>query len=92
MANEIVRLNYVSRRNIVEITPFNLVTGSYQGMFKYQGIPSSASFITAILANRIDAEDLVRSAIAKGRLSEDTLNDTSYLNRVESLMNGLDKN
>ncbi len=92
LAHEIVRLNSVSTRNIVEITPFDLVTGSYQGLFKDQGIPSSTSFITAIRTNRIDAEDLVRSAIAKGRLSQDTLNDTSYLNHVESLMNGLDKN
>ncbi len=82
-----------SRRNlnIVDITPFDLVTGAYQGRFEAQGIPSNAVFLAKIRSNKIDAEDLVQSAISAGRLSENTLYDQSYLSSVENLMNNLDK-
>ena len=82
-----------SRRNIniVEITPFDLVTGAYQGRFEDQGIPSSAIFLAGIRSNTITAEDLVNSAISAGRLSENTLYDQSYLSSVESMMDNLDK-
>lgn len=75
-----------------EITPFNLVSGSYQGRFEEQGIPSFNSFLHAIRSNKIEAEDLVKSAIAAGRLSNDTLDDTSYLSSVDALLDNLDKN
>ena len=77
--------------NIVEITPFDLVTGAYQGRFENQGIPSNAIFLAQVRSNRISAEDLVESAISAGRLSEDTLYDQSYLSSVESFMNNLDQ-
>lgn len=92
LGNELVKASPFSTRNMVEITPFNLVSGSYQGLFKDQGIPSSGLFLTAIRSGKITAEDLIESAIAKGRLSETTLDDTSYVNHVESLMDELDKN
>ncbi len=90
LANELVRVSPISTSNIIEITPFNLVTGSYQGLFEEQGIPSSASFLSGIRTKKIKAEDLVRSAIAKGRLSEATLDDTSYLYQVQVFMERLD--
>ncbi len=68
------------------ITPFNLVTGSYQGRFTNHGIPSYSAFLSAIRSNRIEAKDLVQSAISAGRLSEDTLNNTEYLNSVDALL------
>ena len=74
------------------ITPFNLVTGSYQGRFINQGIPSFSVFRSAIRSNRIEAKDLVQSGISAGRLSEDTLNDSEYLNSVDVLLDALDKN
>ena len=77
--------------NIVEITPFDLVTGAYQGRFEDQGIPSSAIFLAQIRSNKISAEDLVDSAISAGRLSENTRYDQSYLNSLESIMDNLDK-
>ncbi len=82
-----------SRRNlnIVEITPFDLVTGAYQGRFENEGIPSNAVFLAKIRSNRISAEDLVQSAINAGRLSENTLYDQSYLSSVEAIMSNLDK-
>ena len=77
--------------NIVEITPFALVTGAYQGRFENQGIPSNAVFLAQVRGNKISSEDLVQSAIDAGRLSEDTLYDQSYLSSVENIMNNLDK-
>ena len=77
--------------NVAEITPFDLVTGAYQGRFEDQGIPSSAVFLARVHSNKISAEDLVNSAISAGRLSESTLSDQSYLNSLESIMDNLDK-
>ena len=67
------------------------MSGGYQGLFEDQGIPSSGSFVTAIRTNKITAEDLVESAISKGRLPESTLNDSAYINQVEFLLDALDK-
>ena len=77
--------------NIIEITPFDLVTGAYQGRFEAQGIPSNAVFLARIRSNKISAEDLVKGAISAGRLSENTLSDQSYLNSVEDFIDNLDK-
>ena len=82
----------VPTRNIIEITPFNLVTSSYQGHFVNQGIPSNAAFITEVKRGKIKAEDLVETAIARGRLSPETLNDRAYLNSVEAHLDGLEEN
>lgn len=71
---------------VVGITPYNLVTASYQGQFTEQGIPSGSKFITATRLNQIDAKDLVQSAIAAGRLSEATGGDREYLYRVNSIL------
>ena len=43
-ANEVSAVNQNSMRSVVEITPFNLVTPSYQGYFADRGIPSNAAF------------------------------------------------
>ena len=91
-ASEIAVANHKTTHNLKEITPFNLVSGSYQGRFTNQGIPSFNAFLQAIRTDRIEAEDLVQSAISVGRLSEETLNDSSYLNSVDALLDGLDKN
>ena len=91
-ASEIAVAKSKTASNINEITPFALVSGSYQGRFTNQGIPAFHAFLRAVRTDRIEAEDLVQSAIAAGRLSEDTLNDSSYLNSVDALLDGLDKN
>lgn len=91
LADELTAINSSSARKVNEISPFALVTGGYQGYFSDQGIPSSSRFTTAIRANKIQAEDLVKSAISRGRLSEDTLNNRAYLNHVRSLMESLDR-
>lgn len=74
-----------------EISPFHLVTNSYQGYFKDSGIPSGGAFISAVRANKVTAEDLMKSAIAKGRLSESKIEDKEYISHVNSLMENLDK-
>ena len=91
-ASEIAIAKGKTNSNINEITPFNLVSGSYQGRFTNQGIPAFHAFLQAVRTERIEAEDLVQSAIAAGRLSENTLNDSSYLNAVDALLDDLDKN
>ncbi|MEL6494317.1 MAG: hypothetical protein AAFQ41_04235 [Cyanobacteria bacterium J06623_7] len=77
-------------RIIRQITPFHLVTNSYQGNFKAQGIPSSNALINAFYNKRIDAKDLVKAGIDTGRLTEATLSDRGYLNAVDSFLDNLD--
>ena len=91
-ANEMAAANLESRRhnNIVQITPFNLVTRSYQGAFVNQGIPSNGVFISAINRGQITAEDLVNTAIASGRLAPETINDQAYLRSVSLNLRNLD--
>ena len=74
------------------ITPFNLVNGSYQGRFANQGIPSFFVFLSAIRSNKIEAKDLIQSAIESGRLSANTFNDAEYIHSVDVFLDGLDKN
>ena len=92
LAESKISANSQMAREVTEITPHDLVTGSYQGRFKDRGIPSASRFISAVRANKIKAKDLVEVAIAKGRLSESTLNDKGYLHHVKFIMNNLDRN
>lgn len=73
------------------ISPFNLITSSYQGRFTSQGIPSNGVLLSGIRSNRIQAEDLVKAAIASNRLNESTLQDRDYLNSVDLLLQNLDR-
>ena len=90
-ADEVASLGKTESANLNQITPFSLVTSGFQGRLKAHGIPSGSIFLSRIRSNRIEAKDLVQSAIASGRLSEDTLNDTEYLAMVDSLITGLDR-
>lgn len=89
-ANEVISKN-TSTASINRITPFNLITGAYQGRFKNQGIPSNAVFLTKVRGNQITAETLVEAAIANRRLEEDTLSDKAYLRSVDSLLEDFDR-
>ena len=92
LADEIAAVRSNSTDNILKITPIDLVSGSYQGRFTKHGLPSGAAFVSSIRTNKIQAKDLVKVAIAEGRLPEDSINDRSYLNAVEFTLDGLDKN
>ena len=82
---------HVSTGSVVEITPFNLVTKSYQGYFADQGIPGHSALLTEVKRGRITAEDLVEAAIDQGRLTSGTLNDEAYLNSVEAHLDSLEE-
>lgn len=85
-AKEILVTDRVLARNIIEITPFNLVTNAYQGSYTEQGIPSYGALITALDQGKVSAEDLVRKAISKGRLAPETIENRGYLNSVDRLL------
>lgn len=92
LAKEIAQNNQVSTGSIVEITPFDLVYGAYQGDFTNSGIPGYANFITAVNSGKVKAENLVNEAIAKRRLAPETIDDRAYLSSVDELMRALDNN
>ena len=74
-----------------QIAPVHLVQIGYQGFLSEQGISSGAKFMADANRGDITAETLVRSAIAKGRLSPETLNDSAYLSIVQSELDDLDR-
>ena len=78
-----------TRTNDHDIQPFNLVQGAYQGQFSEQGISGFNGLVNGYQSSRIEAEDLVEAAIAKGRLSQDTLEDSGYLSAVSLQLQGL---
>jgi hypothetical protein len=67
-----------------QLTSIALVFHGYQGYFLDQGIPSGATFISSVHFGKIDAEQLVKSAIDKGRLAPETINDKSFLRKVQN--------
>ncbi len=91
-ANEIAAINQQSVRGVPEITPFRLVTRSYQGSFRSQGIPSTGALVRAVRTGRITSKDLVNVAISQGRLAPETIDDRGYLNSVDSFLDTLERN
>ena len=87
-----VSINSHNAREVREISPYDLVTASYQGRFTDYDIPAASGFIAAVRANKIKAKDLVEVAIAQRRLSSETLNDKAYLSHVRSMMEHFDTN
>lgn len=92
LAQSRVSINSQMTREIREISPYDLVSASYQGRFVNQDIPAAGRFISAVRANKIKAEDLVEVAIAQRRLSPETREDKAYLRHVKSILNNLDRN
>ena len=93
-AKEVVSQNNrasTSNSSIVEITPFDLVYGAYQGDFTNSGIPGYSKFITAVKARKIEAEDLVKEAISRGRLASETIDDRGYISSVNGLMRTIEE-
>ncbi len=69
-----------------EVTPINLVSQGYQGRLLKEGIPSYAVFLQKVHLGTIDGEDLIKGAIAQGKLSPELANDETYLNQVNSAL------
>lgn len=70
-------------------TPFALVNAAYDGRLGVEGIPSFGDLMCEVLLDRIEAEDLVRAGIARGRLTEATLEDRGYLRAVQAGLDSL---
>ena len=75
-----------------EVTPNNLIFQGYRGQLKSEGIPSYAAFRQAVFLGKVDAETLVKGAIAQGKLEPTAANDKSYLNEVRSSLSLLKVN
>lgn len=86
--------SYMSPSNVTAfhvIQPFNLVYLAYQGNFKSQGIPSGSSLIVQHQRGNLNAEDLVKAAINANKLSNQFLQDPSYLSAVDVQLSSLQK-
>ncbi|MEO0949632.1 MAG: hypothetical protein AAFY11_16115 [Cyanobacteria bacterium J06641_5] len=70
-------------------TPFTLVNAAYDGRLESEGIPSFGDLVADVLQHDIEAEDLVRAGIARGRLTEETLADRRYLRAVQAGLDSL---
>lgn len=80
----------LARRENYGVTPFGLITLARNGMFTDQGIPSFGRLSADHQAGRIKAEDVIRAAIADGRLSPEALDDSRYVRSVERQLRDLD--
>lgn len=67
-----------------QITPFQLVSLAYQGMYRSQGIPGFASLIFGYHYQQITATDVIKAAIAAKELTPDTLTDRGYVSAVDT--------
>ena len=76
----------ISTLNIANLTPVDLVNLAYQGRFGHLDIPSHGMFYSAVRTNKVDSQLLVESAIKSGRLDREKINDSAYLNQVQSLL------
>ncbi|QMS90925.1 hypothetical protein HUN01_26325 [Nostoc edaphicum CCNP1411] len=80
------------RKNSTEasyLQPFNTAFLAYQGYLKEQGIPSGGALISAYQIGSLTAKDVVQAAIRANKLPAQVLNDSSYLNAVESQLTSL---
>jgi hypothetical protein len=87
-----VNSNVTQNQTVKNITPFNLVSLAYRGEFKNQGVSGYNSLLTAVRFNEISGKDLVKHGIDTGRLSPDTINDSGYINAVDSQLKKLSSN
>lgn len=73
-----------SMPSVAETAPIDLVFQGYQGRLVNAGIPGYAAFRQEVFLGKIDAETLVKSAVAEGKLPSSALNNKSYLRKVEA--------
>lgn len=86
--------NVVAATSRVRAQPnaFNLVSHAYRGTFEENGIPSYGQLLDEVRRGKIDAADVVASAIAAGRVSSDFQNDKGLLNAVQLHLDSLESN
>lgn len=72
----------LSDNDSYSVSPRELITLARQGRFKNQGIPSHDGFRQGVRSGKITAVELVESAIASNRLTEEVKSDRNYVNTV----------
>lgn len=72
-----------------QLQPVDLVSLAYQGRFRQQGIPSYGALVAAYQTGRIDAENLVQSAVTANRVTAEVLANRRYLNAVDLQLRSL---
>lgn len=65
------------------LNPFKLVNLARNGVFRDHGVPGFGRLSAAHQAGQITARDVIRAAIAEGRLSPEVLDDLRYVRSVE---------
>ncbi|BAU41392.1 hypothetical protein [Leptolyngbya sp. O-77] len=65
------------------LNPFKLVNLARNGVFRDHGVPGFGRLSAAHQAGQITARDVIRAAIADGRLSSEVLDDSRYVRSVE---------
>jgi hypothetical protein len=70
--------------NVSYLKPFDAAFLAYQGNLKAQGIPSGSALVSQYQTGRLTALDVVKAAVNAKKLPAQALNDTAYLNAVES--------
>ncbi|MCC5646428.1 hypothetical protein LC607_26635 [Nostoc sp. CHAB 5824] len=70
--------------NVSYLKPFDAAFLAYQGNLKAQGIPSGSALVSQYQTGSLTALDVVKAAVNAKKLPAQALNDTGYLNAVES--------
>ncbi|MEO0948075.1 MAG: hypothetical protein AAFY11_08010 [Cyanobacteria bacterium J06641_5] len=87
LANEVAASSAAARRVSSNYTPSALVKAAYDG--RLAGIPGFGRLQSSVTQREVVAEDLVKVAIAQGRLTAAHLEDDSFLNAVDGNLRGL---
>jgi hypothetical protein len=74
-----------------QLSPFQLVSLAYQGMYRQQGIPGFAGLISAYHYRTITAQDVIKAAIAAKDLTPSVLTDRDYISAVDLQLFSLDR-
>lgn len=75
--------------NVSYLKPFDAAFLAYQGNLKAQGIPSGSALVSQYRTGSLTALDVVKAAVNAKKLPTQALNDTGYLNAVESQLTSL---
>ncbi|MEH1871106.1 hypothetical protein [Nostoc sp.] len=75
--------------NVSYLKPFDAAFLAYQGNLKAQGIPSGSALVSQYQTGSLTALDVVKAAVNAKKLPAEALNDTDYLNAVQSQMTSL---
>lgn len=89
-SEEVAAINFQGSRKVGnELSPVNLVQLAYHGYFTDLGVPSYGGFKDAIISQKVDGETLIRSAIQKGRLPNNSLDNQEYLDLLNMQLQSL---